>query len=216
MALVDKTYKSMSKYILLVFALLTILILSENSFSESFDKPTSKASEPEEPAKTIVKKKTQQPIKKYEHHCPAGTEQVGKGPPVSRFVYCRQQTYQGPVRQGKATSWYSNGKKFFEGDYVNDKKHGQWITYTRTGRKKISEDYYNGQVVKRTKYDKDGVPVEEKDPKLVAKERREKRLARLGISVESQPAEVKKEKAESWCVKQSSASGSKRRRRNWN
>lgn len=42
-------------------------------------------------------------------------------------------------------SWYDNGQKEQEGEYINDKKHGKYILWYRTGHKFVECEYVNGE-----------------------------------------------------------------------
>ncbi len=110
--------------------------------------------------------------KKYIHPCAAGTEQVGRHPTEGgTVVLCRQPVQGGYRKQGLATSWYSNGSKHSEGEYFQDKKHGRWAIYDRTGKKKAVEEWQNGKLTKKTKFDQKGNPVDQGD---LSKRRAEK------------------------------------------
>jgi hypothetical protein len=111
-------------------------------------------------------------VKKYIHPCPAGTEQFGEGPPKGGKVFCRQPIIGGYRKQGNESSWFPNGEKRYEGEYVRDQKHGVWKTYHRNGNVKAVEEYYGGKRTKKTTFDRTGKPIEEVDK---SKERREKR-----------------------------------------
>lgn len=101
--------------------------------------------------------------RKYVHPCPGGTEQFGKAPPDGGKVYCRQPVVGGYRKHGNETSWYANGTKRFEGEYVRGKKHGTWTVYHRNGRKKATEVWFNGERREKVRYDKKGVAIKEVD-----------------------------------------------------
>lgn len=120
------------------------------------------------------KPKEKKRVRKYIHPCPAGTEQFGEGPPKGGKVYCRQPVIGGYLKQGNETSWFPNGEKRYEGDYIRDKKHGVWKTYHRNGRLKAVEEYYDGKRTKKTRFDGKGRPVQEVDRDKIRRERRKK------------------------------------------
>lgn len=102
--------------------------------------------------------------KKYLHLCPPGTEPVGKAPQEGGTqVFCRQPVVGGYVKQGLAVTWHENGQKHFEGEYYGDKKHGKWVTFDRNGRRKAQEEWFNGKLVKKAQYDKNGTVIEKPD-----------------------------------------------------
>lgn len=97
--------------------------------------------------------------RKFQLPCPGGTESAGESPPKGSLMYCRQPAKGGGyVRTGDVIRWYDNGQKRFEGEYVRDKKHGEWKTFYRNGRKKTDEEWYNGERIKAVQYDKHGKP----------------------------------------------------------
>ena len=100
------------------------------------------------------------PKNKFKLVCPDGTEAFGEPPPKGKGIYCRQQLRGGSwTRTGGIVRWYDNGNKKFEGEYVRDKKQGNWVSYHRNGKKKQLEEWYNGERVKRIRYDKHGDPL---------------------------------------------------------
>lgn len=110
--------------------------------------------------------------RKYVHPCPGGTEQFGSAPPDARKVYCRQQVHGGYRIHGNFSSWHQNGEKRLEGEYHKGKRHGVWKSYHRNGQKKYVEEWNGGKRVKRTNFDKEGNPTEEKDRRAIRNEKR--------------------------------------------
>ncbi len=112
--------------------------------------------------------------RRYVHPCPAGTEQFGSGPPDAYKAHCRKPVVGGYKRHGNSTTWYPNGNKRVEGDYIRGKKHGKWVTYHRNGTKKAVEVYYNGKRMKKSKYDRNGKEVAEVNRRKQRLNRRKK------------------------------------------
>lgn len=112
--------------------------------------------------------------RRYVHPCPPGTEQFGSGPPDAYKAHCRKPVVGGYKRHGNSTTWYPNGNKRVEGDYIRGKKHGKWVTYHRNGKKKAVEVYYNGKRTQKSKYDRKGQAVKEVDRRSQRLKRRKK------------------------------------------
>lgn len=87
--------------------------------------------------------------RRYIHRCPAGTEQVGGGPPVSTMVFCREILPNGYRLDGDFTSFHKNGNKKMEGSYLQGKKNGEWKTFKNSGELLSTVTYNHGQITKR-------------------------------------------------------------------
>ena len=49
--------------------------------------------------------------------------------------------------QGHIQQWYRNGKKRFEGDYVDGKRHGDFIIYKESGEEEYYGTFENGDLL---------------------------------------------------------------------
>ena len=92
--------------------------------------------------------------------CAPGTEMYGAPPPHGANIWCRQPQADGTfIRQGMYASYNRNGKVRVQGTYYNDKPHGVWEKYDRDGHKVATTVYYDGNAVRRFRYDENGKPV---------------------------------------------------------
>ena len=59
--------------------------------------------------------------------------------------YVREETtYARGKKNGTDKGWHSNGKLWYEGEYVENTKHGKWLFYSEDGTKKRESNYYLG------------------------------------------------------------------------
>ncbi len=58
----------------------------------------------------------------------------------------RQLVYSGGKRNGPAVNWNKNGQKISSGQYLDDEKHGVWITYGLAGKIITQTVFENGKV----------------------------------------------------------------------
>jgi hypothetical protein len=98
--------------------------------------------------------------RRYNHSCPAGTEQVGDGPARSSIVFCRKPLVQGYHLEGDFVSFYRNGNKKIEGGYYKGKKDGLWRNFKKNGELATEAIYKNGRVVKKQGEEKKKVRIE--------------------------------------------------------
>jgi antitoxin component YwqK of YwqJK toxin-antitoxin module len=49
------------------------------------------------------------------------------------------------AKDGKYESWYENGQKSEEGEYVDGKMHGRWVAWYQNGQKEEEGEYVNGK-----------------------------------------------------------------------
>jgi hypothetical protein len=146
--------------------------------------------------------------KKYIHPCPGGTEQVGKPPQEGGTqVFCRQPVMGGYIKHGPSITWHENGQKHFEGEYYADKKHGKWITYDRNGRRKAQEEWFDGKLVKKADYDKNGAAVEKPDRRALRDEKKKENSWRKQLRTKVE--KKKTSERESWVKRSSRTSRSK-------
>jgi hypothetical protein len=135
--------------------------------------------------------------KKYIHPCPVGTEQVGKPPQEGgTTVFCRQPVMGGYIKHGPSITWHENGQKHFEGEYYADKKHGKWITYDRSGRRKSVEQWFDGKLVKDADYDKSGAVVEKPDKKALREAKKKENSWRKDVRTKVE--KKKRSEHDSW------------------
>lgn len=64
----------------------------------------------------------------------------------------RHFEYRNGVPNGKLTSYFSNGQKYYEADYVDGKAHGMEYGWYRDGRKRLEVRYVNGQPLYKIEY----------------------------------------------------------------
>lgn len=98
--------------------------------------------------------------KKYKHACPAGTEQVGDGPPKSSVVFCRAMLQNGYRLEGEYVSFYRNGNIKMQGEYVGGKRDGKWNNYRKNGQLVTTSEYRNGNKIRK--------PVEKHIPQSIS------------------------------------------------
>ncbi len=87
--------------------------------------------------------------KKYKHVCPAGTEQVGDGPPKSSVVFCRAVLNSGYRLEGEYVTFYRNGNIKMQGEYVGGKRDGIWYNYRNNGQLMTKTEYRRGNKVRK-------------------------------------------------------------------
>ena len=117
-----------------------MLFVSINCYADRDDKPG------------VVKRR-------YVHVCPAGTEQVGDGPPKSSIIFCRQINSKGYSIEGEYVTFFPNGNKKTEGTYIQGKKNGTWNVYSKSGDILETREFKEGLVKKKEfKYAKKYIP----------------------------------------------------------
>ena len=62
--------------------------------------------------------------------CPRDSKLFGGAPPDAHIVWCQRRG----DKHGPYTDWYTNGRKAFEGAFVDGEKHGFWLRWWETGQ----------------------------------------------------------------------------------
>lgn len=107
----------------------------------------------------------------------------GAPPPHGANVWCRQPQSDGSfIRQGMYASYNRNGNVRVQGAYFNDKPHGVWEKYDRDGHKVATTVYYDGNPVRRFRYDDSGKPVDMSHVEDTHKKRDEARRKQRELS----------------------------------
>jgi antitoxin component YwqK of YwqJK toxin-antitoxin module len=71
-------------------------------------------------------------------------------------AYRKTEYYKNGLLDGEYTEIYDNGTVKTKGKYLNGKKEGVWETNKEDGAKKPTEEYKDGEVIKRITYFTDG------------------------------------------------------------
>lgn len=80
--------------------------------------------------------------------CPKGTRQEGAPPPAGTAAWCAGPDLFGQLRRnGPFKRWRPNGRVLREGEYVDGKKHGQWVEYDEAGHTSAEAVYRFGQLI---------------------------------------------------------------------
>lgn len=80
--------------------------------------------------------------------CPKGTRQEGAPPPAGAVAWCAGPDLFGQLRRnGPFKRWRPNGQVLREGEYVDGKKHGQWVEYDEAGQASAEAVYRFGQLI---------------------------------------------------------------------
>lgn len=144
--------------------------------------------------------------KRYVHHCPEGTEAVGKNPPEGRIIFCRQPVVGGYRKHGKYTTWYYNGQARVVGEYYAGKRHGIWKYYHRNGKPKSTATYYDDKLVEETFFTPDGKAVSATERKQKREEMKKNNAWKAEVQNKN-TRPIRKNKKNSWV----STSGSRKR-----
>lgn len=77
--------------------------------------------------------------------CPVGSELLGQPPPLGKEVYCAR-VFNGtrPVRHGPYVSYFRTGQKKLSGNYHHGKKDGLFTQYYASGEEKEKAHYRDG------------------------------------------------------------------------
>jgi hypothetical protein len=108
----------------------------------------------------IVKPQVELEVKPAATHkpCPAGASLIGERPPSGYEMFCAVPDPKVRFKyHGWYVSWYGNGQKASEGEYIDDQRHGTWIFWHKNGQKRLEALYKMGDRRGRwTFWDKDG------------------------------------------------------------
>lgn len=73
--------------------------------------------------------------------CPAGTKQVGEGPPNGSEIACVNGQ---DVKEGPYVLYHDDGSKMLEGEFHDGKQSGEWTMWYDNGQKKSVDHYKDG------------------------------------------------------------------------
>ncbi len=76
--------------------------------------------------------------------CPAGTKQVGEGPPNDSEIACVKTVSGQDVKEGPYVLYHEDGSKMIVGQYHDGKQSGEWTMWYDNGQKKSIDHYKDG------------------------------------------------------------------------
>src|SRR5208283_3829915 len=76
--------------------------------------------------------------------CPAGTRQVGEGPPKDSEIACEKNVNGQYVKEGPFVIYRDDGSKMLEGQYHDGKQSGEWTQLCDSGQKASVDHYKDG------------------------------------------------------------------------
>src|SRR5215470_1155966 len=76
--------------------------------------------------------------------CPAGTKQVGQGPPDDSEIACVKTVNGQDVKDGPYVLFRDDGSKMLQGDYHDGKQSGEWTMWYDNGQMKSVDHYKDG------------------------------------------------------------------------
>ena len=76
--------------------------------------------------------------------CPAGTKQMGEGPPNDSEIACVKTVNGQDVKEGPYVLYHEDGSKMIVGQYHEGKQSGEWTMWYDNGQKKSIDHYKDG------------------------------------------------------------------------
>jgi len=76
--------------------------------------------------------------------CPAGTRQVGQGPPNDSEIACVKSVNGQDVKDGPYVLFRDDGSKMMQGEYHDGKQNGEWTMWYDNGQTKSVDHYKDG------------------------------------------------------------------------